>query len=387
MSTVMTLDNIVTRVRERADMVNNNFVTDNEIESYVNQSYFELYDLLVQKYGENYFVTSRSFDTDGTSSQYPLAPPYASATYIDYSSGGGGVNTTSMYDIRLDQDFFKLLGVDLKLTPQSGQESWVTIRPFQFAERNRYAVPNMQSFYGLTNLRYRLHGDNLMLTPTPAAGQTLRYWFIPRVHELMAVATCTFKAGQFWQGGDNMYIEYDGQAYGIDLGVFVTGNIGAPVTPNIIDIPLFASQIIGYGGTGYMEGFVSSSYSNVDEYVAGTGDGYVYLHLNLTKNFKWDVNSNSRAILNPPRQTYVDGCTDGISGWTEYMIVDAAIKCMQKEESDASVLMAQKQGLIARIEAAAANRDAGNPAVVSDSQWSDFWLPMGQGGMGGGGGY
>lgn len=72
---------------------------------------------------------------------------------------------------------------------------------------------------------------------------------------------------------------------------------------------------------------------------------------------------------------------DGISGWEEYVIVDAAIKALQKEESDVSVLMGQKQALISRIQAMAENRDAGSPATVADvvgfiggsSPWSDPW--------------
>jgi len=71
---------------------------------------------------------------------------------------------------------------------------------------------------------------------------------------------------------------------------------------------------------------------------------------------------------------------DGISGWTEYIIVDCVIKCNQKEETDPSVAMAQKQALILRIEAAAENRDAANPATVADTQWSDLWWPTGNGG-------
>jgi hypothetical protein len=57
---------------------------------------------------------------------------------------------------------------------------------------------------------------------------------------------------------------------------------------------------------------------------------------------------------------------DGVSGWDEYVIVDAAIKAMQKEESDVTILMARKEALLRRIEAAASNRDAGEPEVVSD---------------------
>lgn len=57
---------------------------------------------------------------------------------------------------------------------------------------------------------------------------------------------------------------------------------------------------------------------------------------------------------------------DDINGFAEYVVVDAAIKMMQKEESDVSVLAAQKEGLRQRIIAMAANRDANEPASVTD---------------------
>ena len=53
--------------------------------------------------------------------------------------------------------------------------------------------------------------------------------------------------------------------------------------------------------------------------------------------------------------------------WTELAIVDAAIKCLQKEESDVSVLMAQKQALRQRIISAAAQRNVSEPARILDS--------------------
>lgn len=57
-----------------------------------------------------------------------------------------------------------------------------------------------------------------------------------------------------------------------------------------------------------------------------------------------------------------------IGYWHEYIVVDAAIKMAQKEESDAVVgtLMAQKQILKERIENEAANRDAAYPERVTD---------------------
>ena len=63
-----------------------------------------------------------------------------------------------------------------------------------------------------------------------------------------------------------------------------------------------------------------------------------------------------------------------IGGWEEYVIVDAAIKCLQKEESDPTILLAQKQALFNRIEVAAANRDVGaSETVVDVHNWD--WVP------------
>lgn len=62
---------------------------------------------------------------------------------------------------------------------------------------------------------------------------------------------------------------------------------------------------------------------------------------------------------------------DGVSGWEEYVIVDAAIKGMQKEESDVRVLLAQKAALKARIEGMAPSRDAGEAETVSDTRRLD----------------
>lgn len=79
---------------------------------------------------------------------------------------------------------------------------------------------------------------------------------------------------------------------------------------------------------------------------------------------------------------------DGVSGWTEYVIVDAAIKALQKEESDVTALMQQKAALIKRIEESAMNRDVGQPDTISDTRsrsesWGSFGPPNADGGYGG----
>lgn len=55
-----------------------------------------------------------------------------------------------------------------------------------------------------------------------------------------------------------------------------------------------------------------------------------------------------------------------VNGWEEYIVVDASIRAMAKEESDVSVLMDRKQKLIKRIESEGENRDAGSGQVTVD---------------------
>jgi hypothetical protein len=231
----MTLLQLRTATRQRADQVNSTFISDAELTSYIQQSAYELYDILIQKYGDAYFVKSppATITTDGTNETFALPT-----------------------------DLYKLLGVDLQTN--GSPNGWLTLRQFMMAERNRNWRPNASAVVGFTSLRYRLHGANLWLTPLPASGQSLRIWYVPRLTEF-------------------------------------------------------------------------------------TGD---------------------------------TDTLDGISGWTEYVIVDAAIKCMVKEESDPSALMAQKAGLLKRIEEAAGNRDEGAPPTVSDVNGPDAAGGYGWGGYG-----
>lgn len=63
---------------------------------------------------------------------------------------------------------------------------------------------------------------------------------------------------------------------------------------------------------------------------------------------------------------------DGVNGWEEYAILDAAIKCMVKEESDPSVLAAQLAAQKERILTMAKDRDQGEPRTTTDIVGSRF---------------
>ncbi len=84
-----------------------------------------------------------------------------------------------------------------------------------------------------------------------------------------------------------------------------------------------------------------------------------------------------------PRLPYLLQETDmtsvSISGWIEYVIIEAAIKALMKEEADVSALMAQKLDCRQRIEAAAANRDAAEPEYIQDTRSNGPWGYSGAG--------
>src|SRR5262249_31311183 len=68
----MTLGQIRLAAQQRADRVNSNFVTKPEWDSYINQSMFELYDLLVTLYEDYFIAPPIQFVADGTTYLYPL---------------------------------------------------------------------------------------------------------------------------------------------------------------------------------------------------------------------------------------------------------------------------------------------------------------------------
>lgn len=68
---------------------------------------------------------------------------------------------------------------------------------------------------------------------------------------------------------------------------------------------------------------------------------------------------------------------DGVNGWEEYIVIDAAIKMLRKEESDISALTFEKNDMLKRIEAMASSRDVGMSESVSDVSATQYELTNG----------
>jgi hypothetical protein len=211
----ITLGEARLQAQQRADMVNSTFVSTAEWNTMINASYAELYDLLIGVY-EDYKITSANI------SVLPNTDTYS-----------------------LPATFYKLRGVDLVLDALGNA---VSLRPFNFNERNSYMFTPTWNTVGLSYLRYHMQGDSIRFVPVPNGPQTIKLWFIPAITRLSADA-------------DTL---------------------------------------------------------------------------------------------------------DGVNGFEEYLILDAAIKARVKEESDVQELMIQKEAMKKRIESMAPARDAGEPEKVSD---------------------
>lgn len=171
----MALYELRLRSQQTADRVNSQFVTTSEWNSFIRLAMYELYDLLITAY-EDLFASSYVFiNTNGTTQNYPLPNGYNN--YL------GGVYGGASGDPALA--FYKLAGMDLGVN--TSNNAWVTLRKFNFIERNKYVYPNSTStIYGVYNMAYRLMGENVNIIPTPAGNQQIRMWYSPKLASLLA---------------------------------------------------------------------------------------------------------------------------------------------------------------------------------------------------------
>lgn len=148
----------------RADKLNSEFLTDDEWNFNIQQSTYRLYDLLVQKYGERYFLaTPLQIPSNGTS-VYPIPDG------ILY--GGAPAQ-------------YKLAGVDVAVGLASNGQ-WFTLPQFNWEDRNKYSTLQLagtiQSVYGL---QYCEFGNNIYFIPIPNGGQTFQLWYVPVLKQML----------------------------------------------------------------------------------------------------------------------------------------------------------------------------------------------------------
>lgn len=76
----------------------------------------------------------------------------------------------------------------------------------------------------------------------------------------------------------------------------------------------------------------------------------------------------AKAKLEDPTDTI-----EGVIGFEELIVIEAAIKCLQKEESSVTDLVRERERLYQLVESEADNRDVGAPRVAQDTRgWGDY---------------
>ncbi len=156
MTDFVALNTLRDEARQRADQVNSEFVTDAELNGYLNNSWSELYDILVSKYNDDYFLTSTS---------------------ITVTSG------TDTYS--LPSDFYKARGVDLNINTNQN----TPLQRYNFADRTRDSLVRYAR-----DVKYRIQANNIVFAPSPS-NNTATLWYIPHPRKLQSVTPSAISRG------------------------------------------------------------------------------------------------------------------------------------------------------------------------------------------------
>ncbi len=82
-----------------------------------------------------------------------------------------------------------------------------------------------------------------------------------------------------------------------------------------------------------------------------------------------------RYTVSPSDLTTDADIVDGVSGWEEYIVLDAAMKCLEKEESPTGALERKKLALVQRIEIMAESRNLAEAGHVIDVRREELFDP------------
>lgn len=147
----------------KSDKLYSEYLTTDEWSFNINQSATELYDILITKFGDQYFMAPPiQFSTSGISI-YPL--PDGS----NYSAAPA---------------LYKLTGVDVGINASNNQ--WFTLPRFNWIDRNRYATLQLSGIVNsIWGLAYCPWGGNLYFIPSPQAAQFIQLWYVPILTQML----------------------------------------------------------------------------------------------------------------------------------------------------------------------------------------------------------
>lgn len=167
MARTRTLAQLRTEALQIADMENSSFVgtaTGGEVDRYLNEGISELYDLILESAGQEWFLKTSTVNVVAGTQTYALASDMYVLKGMDLDTGGGSV----------------------------------PLRPYMFDERHVGNTPGWQSARGWVYdlVRYRVYGDHdaatgvytprVRFTPEPTGSHTVTVWYVPHAPVLDA---------------------------------------------------------------------------------------------------------------------------------------------------------------------------------------------------------
>ncbi len=168
MARLVQLDTLRDEARKRADFeastTSTSFVPDAELNQYINLALAELYDLILEANGDEYYAIPHSFSTASGQESYDLPA-----------------------------DFYRLSGVDAEV----GGFKY-TLYNFPLGERNRYANLTAPGWYRGARLFYRLRVDKIFFVPKPDGNYNVTLLYIPNP-PILVNDTDTFNFHGGWE--------------------------------------------------------------------------------------------------------------------------------------------------------------------------------------------
>lgn len=155
------VSDLILQVRQYADMVNSQFVTDSEILGMLNQAHQDAY-LAVIRANEGYFVESTPLVVTGET-------------------------------VALPATCFKIVGIDHSINDRT-----ISMRRFNFQERNQVkSLPGSWRMAGFSKYRYTVTGNTLRFMPKPDGAFDITLYSIPFTPSLTLAGNLDFPLAQW----------------------------------------------------------------------------------------------------------------------------------------------------------------------------------------------
>lgn len=136
----VTLTELISRVRVKADIEDSTHLTDSNITQFINNAIKSLYGTII-KTDEGYFVEDHTFSTTSDTQTYSLP-----------------------------SDFYTLLSVNAKI---NGSSIYRNVSKYNVGKRNRSSIFS-------SRFEYRLVGNNIKFVPTPQANTPILLEYTPK---------------------------------------------------------------------------------------------------------------------------------------------------------------------------------------------------------------